>query len=116
MFRVLCFVEDKDLGKVKRALAEAGAKKVDDRPVVNVEEAPNGELKAKVNGGLTERVYQDIVATKPAITKIKRGDLLNFITKQGGSAGSLQTITTRLCTAKYLKRSKQRGYYDVRRA
>lgn len=114
MFRVTCFCEDNRLGVIKRALAEVGAKDVRDLPVVNAIVGGNGKMKAEVNGGLTERVWAQLIKAK--IKAVDTAGLRATAAKQGGSAKNVYNLTAALIKQGRLKRAGRGKFIVNRRA
>ena len=65
MFRILCYCEDKDLGRVKVALAHSGARNVQDTPIVNAEFDDNGDVRATMRGNTKLEIVYNALLARP---------------------------------------------------
>lgn len=98
MFHIECFVDDKNLAKVKWALFELGAYNVTDKPV---------KSNSKTNGvhrtPLNEMPAAFLVwAKKQKHKQFTKADLVPFVQEHGFSAGSCQHVREELMRTKVL--------------
>lgn len=113
MYRVVFYCDDKNLGTLKRMLAQAGAKDVVDQPVVNAE-VVGGKMRSRAPGvNLTERIYSDLLRSKRI--DVDLNDLRRGIQAQGGSVDAVYSTARRMIDEGMLKRAGP-GHYKVKPA
>ena len=104
MFRVVCYCEDKDLGRVKSNLVQMGIKHVEDQPVANGRKL-NGRVVASASGSaLRERVLSELMKTHKG--KVIPLDVIRAICARQGAPQrqAASNVAFALKSAKLLKR------------
>lgn len=112
MFRIVFFVEDKNLPKVLHAVQGMVLNMEPPQPVVNAT-VKEGKVQAASSGTATwERLWDEVIKcpTGPLITS---ADLKRLITKVGGQVGSFSYFLKVLKDNNVLKSTKKRGEYVV---
>lgn len=104
MFRIVCFVDDKELAPVMHALA-GKAKGLEVVPVVNVEpsSAKNGKLVQRTEGKVLD-LFAEYLNTHPGIVDAEY--VQTFLTSIGRSTGSYSHTLYGALDAKLLKKGK----------
>lgn len=102
LFRVTCFVEDKNLAKAMRALTGI-ARDVRSEPVVNVEGRRNGKLAAATGGTVGEMLAHWVVENKMA--EVTPAQVREFLKSVGRSPQSASYALRQAVLAKALKRT-----------
>lgn len=114
MYKLECYVEDDKLGKVKRALASAGARDVTDKPLVNAQPDRKGGVRAvTANGSLPTLAIKEISKKWRVGSEITAGDIRGVVTKLGFAAASYSYVVKAARKEKLLKPTAVAGHFKV---
>lgn len=109
MFKVECYCDDKNVARVLRALASAGALEVKPVPVAGAE-VVNGKLQGNAPGGAVDVVWNDIKKNKwPRFTS----ETVQTILSANGFKPSGAVHVAKQLRLRKLIKMKSAGNYEV---
>lgn len=110
MFEIKAYVEDKDLGRAKRALIGIARGAIEDRPLTHAV-FKAGQLQSTAPAGNPFDVLYAMLGSIQKGAPITHSSLKELIHNAGGNPTAVAYYTQRLIKAKAMKTTKQKGSY-----